>query len=131
MLLVSGCRGVVAGRWWAWGHLLTSGAISTWYNNGSADRLPLIEPEKIWIGGWSEGPYTMESSVAAMDATPAVTVAAASNFCPVPPLIFADSLGAWNGGTGCVYLSEAAIKPHKAWRCCGMEPQRGVDRFGC
>lgn len=29
----------------------------------------------------------MDSSVAARDATPAMTVAAASNFCPVPPLI--------------------------------------------
>ncbi len=48
-----------------------------------------------------QGPYTMESSVAARDATPAVTVAAASNFCPVPPLIFVDSPRAWNGWTGC------------------------------
>jgi hypothetical protein len=29
----------------------------------------------------------MDISVATRDATPAITVAAASNFCPVPPLI--------------------------------------------
>jgi hypothetical protein len=29
----------------------------------------------------------MDSNVATRDATPAMTVAAASNFCPVPPVI--------------------------------------------
>lgn len=33
-------------------------------------------------------PYTMDNSVAARDATPAMTVAAASNFCPVPPIFY-------------------------------------------
>lgn len=40
--------------------------------------------------------YTIESSVAAMDAMPAIHVAAASNFCPVPPAILIDG-GGWDG----------------------------------
>jgi hypothetical protein len=36
----------------------------------------------------------MDIRVAMSDATPAVMVAAASNFWPVPPVIFAGSLGA-------------------------------------
>ena len=77
--------------------------------------------------GTETGPYTMESRVAARDATPAVTVAAASNFCPVPPLIFVDGPGAWNGGTGCVYYVKNLPPSGSAERVVGVTgPQRGV-----
>lgn len=69
----------------------------------------------------------MESRVAARDATPAVTVAAASNFCPVPPLIFVDGPGAWNGGTGCVYYVKNLPPSGYAERVVGVTgPERGV-----
>lgn len=43
--------------------------------------------------GWLT--YTIDSSVAARDATPAMTVVAASNFCPVPPVML---MGGWDNG---------------------------------
>jgi len=69
----------------------------------------------------------MESRVAARDATPAITVAAASNFCPVPPLILVDSPGAWNGGGGLdVSRSRHQAARSVSWEDSSSKRPRGV-----
>src|SRR4051812_7768041 len=60
----------------------TSGAILSWTTQ-SQSRME----ER--VGRASVGTHTMEMSVAITDATPAIHVAVASNFWPVPPVISA------------------------------------------
>ncbi len=64
--------------------------------------------------------YTMESSVAAMDATPAVHVAAASNFCPVPPAILID------GEIGMTGLRGVKKPPSDSTKHCSFEDEARV-----